>query len=166
MLVITNESQGQDVVVIDSDGNVQVAGDIVLTGADCAEHFRVSQPNLEPGTVMVIGADEQLVQSTKPYDRMVAGVISGAGEHRAGLVLGAGRTEGPHNPIALNGTAYCKADATSFPIDTGDLLTTSSAPGHAMKASDRRRAFGAVIGKALRPLSDGRALVPILIALQ
>jgi hypothetical protein len=166
LLVISNESKGQDVVVVDSDGNVRVAGDIVLTGADCAEQFTVSQRNLEPGTVMVIGADEELVQSTKPYDRMVAGVISGAGVHRAGLVLGAGRTEGPHQPVALNGTVYCKADATSTPIEMGDLLTTSSSPGHAMKAADRRRAFGAVIGKALRSLPGGRGLVPILIALQ
>jgi hypothetical protein len=35
-----------------------------------------------------------------------------------------------------------------------------------MKASDAARAFGAVIGKALRPLRDGCGLIPILIALQ
>jgi hypothetical protein len=35
-----------------------------------------------------------------------------------------------------------------------------------MKASDPERAFGAVIGKALRPISEGRGVVPILVALQ
>jgi hypothetical protein len=35
-----------------------------------------------------------------------------------------------------------------------------------MKAVDTARAFGAVIGKALRPLKEGQGLIPILIALQ
>jgi hypothetical protein len=35
-----------------------------------------------------------------------------------------------------------------------------------MKAADATRAFGAVIGKALRPLDQGQALVPLLTALQ
>ena len=51
------------------------------------------------------------------------------------------------------------------PIVVGDLLTTSPTPGHAMKATDPRRALGAIIGKALRPWRDGSGLIPILIAL-
>jgi hypothetical protein len=35
-----------------------------------------------------------------------------------------------------------------------------------MRADDRVKAFGAVIGKALRPQADGQGLIPILIALQ
>jgi len=35
-----------------------------------------------------------------------------------------------------------------------------------MRVGDPQRAFGAVIGKALRPLAEGTALVPILVALQ
>jgi hypothetical protein len=48
----------------------------------------------------------------------------------------------------------------------GDLLTTSPTAGHAMKADDTGRAFGAVIGKALAPMENGTGLIPILIALQ
>ncbi len=33
-------------------------------------------------------------------------------------------------------------------------------------ARDPERAFGAVLGKALRPLPTGRGLIPVLIALQ
>ena len=69
-------------------------------------------------------------------------------------------------PLSLAGKAFCKADAAYGPIQIGDLLTTSPTPGHAMKADDPLQAFGAVIGKALRPLGKGRGLVPILIALQ
>ncbi len=69
-------------------------------------------------------------------------------------------------PLALVGKAYCKVDAQYASIEVGDLLTTSPTPGHAMKADDLLKAFGAVIGKALRPLPTGLGLIPILIALQ
>jgi hypothetical protein len=46
------------------------------------------------------------------------------------------------------------------------MLTTSPTPGHAMKAADASKAFGAVIRKALMPLVRGKGLIPILIALQ
>jgi hypothetical protein len=69
-------------------------------------------------------------------------------------------------PVALVGKVYCKVDAQYGPIEVGDLLTTSCTPGHAMKASDPLKAFGSVIGKALRPLEEGQGLIPILIALQ
>jgi hypothetical protein len=35
-----------------------------------------------------------------------------------------------------------------------------------MKACDPTRAFGAVLGKALKPLRSGQALLPILVTLQ
>jgi hypothetical protein len=35
-----------------------------------------------------------------------------------------------------------------------------------MKATDPSSAFGAVIGKALRALSNGQGMIPILVALQ
>jgi hypothetical protein len=45
-------------------------------------------------------------------------------------------------------------------------LTTSPTPGHAMKAVDALKAFGAVIGKALKPLDRGVDMIPILVTLQ
>ncbi len=154
-------------------GNVVVTGDIYLPGSDCAEEFEVTRPassttKVEPGTVMVLDGRGSLRRSRRAYDRKVAGVVSGAGEYRAGVVLGReeGRTRRSRMPIALVGKTYCKVDARYSPIAVGDLLTTSPTPGHAMKARDQRRAFGAVIGKAMRPLSRGRGLIPILIALQ
>jgi hypothetical protein len=59
-----------------------------------------------------------------------------------------------------------KVDARHSPIGVGDLLTTSSTPGYAMKADDPLRAFGAVIGKALRSLKGEQGTIPVLIALQ
>ena len=69
-------------------------------------------------------------------------------------------------PVALLGKVFCKVDADSNPIETGDLLTTSSTAGHAMKAADPLKAFGTIIGKALKPLPYGKGLLPILVSLQ
>jgi hypothetical protein len=57
-------------------------------------------------------------------------------------------------------------EAESAGVRVGDLLTTSEVPGHAMRAADASRCFGAVLGKALRSLPEGRGIVPILVALQ
>jgi len=94
------------------------------------------------------------------------GVISGAGDYKPGLILDRQKSSDGRLPLALVGKVYCKAYATHGAIEVGDLLTTSPTPGHAMKASDPSRSFGAVLGKALRPLRSGNGLVPILIALQ
>lgn len=150
-----------------NSGNISVDGDITLQNADCAEDFKVACPvEAEPGTVMVIGDDLELGMSCKAYDRRVAGIVAGAGDYRPGIVLGRTECPDPTMPIALVGRACCKVDARQGPIAIGDLLTTSPTPGHAMKAEDPERAFGAVIGKALAPLPDGQGLIPVLVALQ
>ncbi len=164
--VVRNESQGEDVFTIDAYGGIKVAGDITLPGADCAERFTVADSHVEPGTVMVIDTDETLRESSEPYDRRVAGVISGAASRRPGFVLGGEGGDQSRQPLALGGTVYCKVDATAGSVEVGDLLVTATSPGYAMKATDRDRAFGAVIGKALRGLPDGFDLIPILVSLQ
>ena len=121
---------------------------------------------VEPGTVMVLGNEGCLFESNCAYDKRVAGVVSGAGSYRPAIILDKSRTSGNRQPIALIGKVFCKVDAQFGAIDVGDLLTTSPTPGHAMKTTDPLKAFGAVIGKALRPLSDGQGMIPILIALQ
>lgn len=148
------------------NGNILATGDVILTGADCAEDFDVTDAaSLEPGTVMVIGHEGRLRRSETAYDTRVAGVLSGAGEYRPGIVLDKQQSQDDRLPVALTGKVFCKVDARYAPVDVGDLLTTSPTTGHAMKAGDPLKAFGAVIGKALRPLPDGQGLIPILIAL-
>ena len=42
-------------------GDIKADGDILLAGADCAEHFDVADTDvLEPGTVVVIDEDGRL----------------------------------------------------------------------------------------------------------
>jgi hypothetical protein len=144
-----------------------VDADIVLSNADCAEHFDVVHADsIEPGTVMVLGEEGVLHESQHAYDKRVVGVISGAGDYKPAIVLDKQPTRGNRFPIALLGKVFCKVDADSAAVKVGDLLTTSDTAGHAMKADDPTKAFGSVIGKALRSLSEGRGLIPVLIALQ
>jgi hypothetical protein len=169
--VIHLNGRDQDIRLFNAEGDQTIildggVGDIKLTGADAAEDFELADEGDAPaGSVMVIANDGKLATSRKPYDRRVAGVISGAGSHRPGIVLGTS-SGGHRQPVALAGRVCCRVDATEAPIDVGDLLTSSSNPGHAMKASDPTEAFGAVLGKALGPLRHGTGLIPILVALQ
>ena len=146
--------------------DLRVDGDVQLTGADLAEQFGVvGQLAAEPGSVVVLVGDDRVRVSDESYDHRVAGIVSGAGSYRPGIVLD--RQPGANRcALALSGKVWCKVDADCAPVEVGDMLTTSPTPGHAMRASDPARAFGAVIGKALGNLKSGRALVPVLVALR
>lgn len=142
-------------------------GDLILGNADCAEDFDIAEDqSAEPGTVMVMTEEGTLRASSGAYDRKVAGVISGAGQYRPGLILDRPEPSPCRRPIALLGKVFCKVDATEQPVSVGDLLTTADRPGHAMRVDDPARAFGAVLGKALGSLAHGQGLVPVLVALQ
>lgn len=158
-------ANGDGVVTIHLDGQ---RGDILLSNADCAEDFDVAVTDVgpEPGTVLVIEEGERLRESTRAYDHRVAGVVSGAGAYRPGIVLDRRTSDSPRASVALMGKVMCKADAAYGPIACGDLLTTSDTPGHAMKATDSSRYAGAVLGKALGALDEGCGFVPVLVALQ
>jgi hypothetical protein len=164
--IIRNEDHQRDDIILDNAGNVTFSGDIILQNADCAEEFDVDDaPTLSPGTVVCIGPEARLRMSTEAYDRQVAGVVAGARD-RPGIVLGRDPRASRRVPVALLGRVWCKADARGEAIEVGDLLTTAARPGHAMKASDPQRSFGAVIGKALDPLGRGKGLIRVLVALQ
>ena len=154
------------------EGKVEITGDLIVhgdiclpTGNDFAESFVMGEESIDPGTVVVISDEDTLRASRMPYDPRVAGVVSGAGPFKPGVIL-AEPAGDKRCPLALSGRAYCKVDAGYAPIAVGDLLTSSATPGHAMKAADPARAPGTVIGKALRAMDRGTGLVPILVALQ
>lgn len=154
-------------IAIDALGLVRVKTLQILGGADLAERFDVTGES-EPGTVLAIDPSEngRLRTSDEAYSHRVAGVVSGANELNAGVVLSSdGRTEGTA-AVALTGRVWVKCDATEAPIAAGDLLTTSSRAGFAMKAVDRDRAQGAVLGKAMTSLASGTGMVLVIVSLQ
>jgi hypothetical protein len=153
------------------EGDVEITGDIRLLNADCAEDFDVVDSdlkNVEPGTVMVLTENGSLQSSYEEYDKKVAGIVSGASGYKPAIILD--RQNQNNNdrrlPIALMGKVYCKVDARHSSIEIGDLLTTSSTKGYAMKAKDPMRAFGAVVGKALGSIKEGIGMIPVLVTLQ
>jgi hypothetical protein len=146
-------------------GTITVGGDIVLQNADCAEDFD-AESHVQPGTVVVMDESGNVRACDSEYATAVVGVVSGAGGLQPGITLDRRESATARTPIALMGKVYCKVDATHSPINIGDLLTTSATQGHAMRASDRSRAFGSVIGKALSGLAQGRAMIPVLVTLQ
>ncbi|TDN88651.1 hypothetical protein [Microbacterium sp. BK668] len=143
------------------DGNLEVTGDVLLAGADYAESMTAVDPHLAPGTVVSVGADGRVRPCEAEYDVAVAGIVSGGGGVRPAVVL-------DHHsggvPVALMGKVWCLADAGAGPIRPGDLLTTSRTQGHSQRVADASRALGAIIGKALTPLVEGRGLVRVLVA--
>ena len=159
-------------IALKVEGALQITG-----GADFAENFDVSvapesseaMTKVEAGLVVSIDPTNfgKLQLSTQAYDRRVAGIISGAGGVKPGMMMSQQGTlaDGQH-PVALSGRVYCWVDAAQGAIEPGDLLTTSSTPGHAMKVADAAKAQGAIIGKAMTGLKEGKGLVLVLVTLQ
>lgn len=145
----------------------------ITGGSDLSEQFDVQayRNRIQPAPGMVVCIDAanpgELVVCGQAYSTVVAGVISGAGGVQPGMLMGQDGTpaDGEH-PVALTGRVYVQADASQGAIRPGDLLTTSATPGHAMKAADRDRAQGAILGKAMTALDEGTGLVLVLVSLQ
>jgi hypothetical protein len=140
----------------------------IYGGADLAEPFAMSHGGLEPGTVVVIDEKNpgKLKRSTHAYDKKVAGIVSGANGIEPGIsMIQEDKLEAGEN-VALSGRVYVKADVSGGTIEPGDLLTTSSSAGHAMKAAAHDQAQGAILGKAMTSLSDGTGMVLVLVTLQ
>jgi hypothetical protein len=148
--------------------NVSVATLTIRGGADLAEPFAISSADVPAGGLVVIDSAQpgRLRLSSQSYDRKVAGIVSGANGIQPGIsmvqesALEAGRN------VALSGRVYALVDASAAPVEPGDLLTTSDTPGHAMKVTDHARAQGAIVGKAMGRLAQGKGLVLVLVSLQ
>jgi hypothetical protein len=157
----------------DADGNGLVRTQVleITGGSDLSEKFNINSDGLAPEPGMLVSIDPanpgELVLSTTPYDRTAAGVISGAGGVNPGMLMGqTGSIANGDHPVALTGRVYCHVDASFGAIEPGDLITTSATPGHGMKVGDHGQAQGAIVGKAMTGLKEGRGLVLVLVSLQ
>jgi hypothetical protein len=148
-----------------STGELEITG-----GADLAEPFSVMETeNIEPGMVLSIDPENpgKLKIASKAYDHCVAGIRSGASNIKPGLILRQkGSVADGDQLVALSGRVYCLADASHGNINPGDLLTTSDTPGYAMKVTNRDKAQGAIIGKAMSALPSGKGMILVLVSLQ
>lgn len=150
-----------------AEGTASIGVLEIIGGSDLAEKFEV-EDETKPGMIVAIDAKNagRLTISRGAYNRRVAGVISGANNLSAGMILPNLADAKNVQPVALSGRVWVYCDATKNAIQPGDLLTTSATPGHAMKVVNHTRAQGAIIGKAMTELKSGKGLVLVLVTLQ
>lgn len=129
---------------------------------DIAEAVLVD--DAQPGDVVVISStdDITLVKSKKKFDLTVAGVISTDPKVYMGHSPDAEK-EGKYKPLALAGIVLCNVSAENGPIKKGDILVSSSIPGHAMRADPQELAPGMTLGSALDNWDQGEGKIYILV---
>jgi hypothetical protein len=133
---------------IENASDLFIADDLEINGftwldggsADIAEMIAYSGEG-EAGDVIVVDDknDNSAKLSTKPYDQSVLGIIAA----EPSLIITGKIKEG--KLLAIAGRVPTKVTNVNGAIHRGDLLTTSSVPGHAMKATEP----GPIVGKAM-----------------
>ncbi|MEX0986488.1 MAG: hypothetical protein WD052_03340 [Bacteroidales bacterium] len=159
---------------------------------DVAEYIYDTHGNTEAGDVLVAdpGVKESVILSGNAYQSSVVGIVSTKPHMVMGMELVIDEVTGSSLPgvqatrLALTGRVPCKVTDENGPVKPGDLLTTSSTPGHAMKwtpldvnqakdfeelkkileENEMRR--HAVIGKALEEHKGGTGKIMVLVSLQ
>lgn len=122
-----------------------IAESLPATGCEPADVVRVSGPD---GMMMV--------RSDHAYDFRVAGIISESPRLLMGKRAGS-------LPLALNGVVKCKVVNENGPIQRGDLLVSSSRPGHAMRADPEEIKPGMLVGKAMQPFTEQTGVICVLV---
>ncbi len=167
-LEIYNTEGGQQNLIFRVErttGNVYADGNFTGGGADVAERIDVTEA-VEPGDVVEIDPENpgKFRKAREALSTRVAGVISTA----PGVVLGNRSAESSDARLilALAGRVPVKATAKYGAIAVGDLLVSSPIPGYAMKCPEKSQCIGAVIGKALEPLTEGVGVIEVQVMLR
>jgi len=162
------QQNGTNKARIDTNGKGYFNGGTATSGADFAESVVTARPakEYEPGDVMIIDVkgERRFALSSSPNSKLVAGVYA----TKPGVLARNGDVDGSVNftdteiPMAIVGIVPCKVCDENGAIEAGDLLVSSSTPGHAMKAPENPAA-GTVVGKALANLGKGRGKIEVLL---
>ena len=116
----------------------------ITAGADLAEIYGTMDETIEPGDVVALDAtlNAGVKKSQGAYDTNAFGVIS----TNPSLVMGVlDDPDAMPVMVAMSGRVPVKVTAENGAIEPGDLLTSSSIPGVAMKAIKA----GQIIGQAM-----------------
>ncbi len=139
-------------------------------GADLAEMFDITnnEDQIIPGMLVSIDPKNagKLKITHQAFDQKIAGIIAGANGIKPGILMGQDGTEAFGDQlVTLNGRTYVRANNSGGTIKIGDLLTSSNVQGEAMRVKNRKKAQGAIIGKAMTEI-DESGFVLILVNLQ
>jgi hypothetical protein len=122
--------------------------------ADVAEKFIADQA-YEPGTVLIFGGDQQVTVCNEYADPRAAGIVS----TDPAYLMNSGAT-GITADLALTGQVPCLVVG---PVSKGDLLTTSSKPGHACRLNPDDWRPGVIVGKALENCNIGNHRILVFV---
>ena len=131
---------------ITGNWSLSAGSQLQATYADLAEYYEGDR-EYEPGTVLVFGGEKEVTTTTLRDDTRAAGVVT----TDPAYIMNS-EQKGIKVCIALAGRVPVKVVGR---IKKGDLLTTSSTPGYAVKALDPK--LGSIIGKALEDKDNGEA---------
>ena len=121
--------------------------------ADLAENYKSDQ-ELEPGTVVIFGGDQEITICTQFADARVAGVVSAHPAH----LMNAGV---PGTAVALRGKVPVKVTGA---VTKGDGLVTDATPGHARSIGLDRSYGQSVFAKAVETnTSPGEKIISAVI---
>jgi hypothetical protein len=123
------------------------------TYADLAERY-VADEAYEPGTVVVLGGDQEVTIENIADSHKVAGVVTTNPAYIMNTKL-----EGDNVvEVALIGRVPCKVVG---PVSKGDLLTSAEVAGHAH--SNNNALAGRIIGKALENFAGETGIIEIMV---
>ena len=144
--------------LIDGDWSLTAGSTFQSTyTADLAERYEADE-ELDPGTVVAIGGDNEVTATTSENDENVFGVVSTA---PAFIMNGRAGTDETHPLIAMTGRCPCKVVGK---INKGDRLVSSSTTGRARKADLTNDTVYAIIGRAIEAHdSDGEGTIEIAV---
>lgn len=112
-----------------------------------ARMIAVKEKNIKDGTI-ISSTRSGAAPSSIPYDPQVLGVVA----RDAGIIMNNDNVDNGV-PVISNGTVYILVSSKNGPIKVGDLLTTSTIPGVAIKADKD----GYVLGHALEDYENSDA---------
>lgn len=139
-------------------------------GSDFAEALPANgnKTDYEPGDVLVISTQAQgkVEKTSHPYDTRVAGIYSTRPGMLGAEKNGTSRVDADDVPVAIVGIVPTKVSTMNGAIRVGDLLTTSTIPGYAMRCASRVRCVGAVVGKAMELLARNNGVIKVLVMLR
>lgn len=149
---------------IEAEGTIWSRHGVQTGNRDLAENFEALEA-LEAGDVVSLAADGAGIQRSRQVrDPLVLGVVS----TQPGMLLGADPARHEpvpgEYPVALAGRVPCKVSGENGPIRRGDLLTSATPPGHAMRAD--ANAAGTTIGKALEDFDGHTGIIDVFVFLR
>jgi len=140
---------------------VAFAGDgLTLVRALAGDNTRLAGVvSTRPGVVLGLSYTDEAETGTPPgaHAALADGPVDHSERHVELDVRHEIETNG-RAPLALSGRVPVKVTAANGAIQAGDLLTLSSLPGHAMRATES----GPVLGTALEPWSQGQGEILVL----